>query len=173
MFPKVIAVSIPRTLRFIERHLKVCFAFLPLFLAQVCFGPLTSYGHLACVEAHCVGRLSHQVFAIITRADTRSYVIRFRRVHTSPLMPCHRNQRTAFVYPAENIIRLRLKVTPIRAVIGEASHTASVLSVCLYHGRKASTLCRTAADREFTKLVMDDLKKQLKSLWAKLKAFRS
>ena len=39
-----------------------------------------------------------------------------------------------------------------------------------YHGGEASKLCRTAADREFTKQVMDDLKKQIRSLRAKLRA---
>jgi hypothetical protein len=38
------------------------------------------------------------------------------------------------------------------------------------HGQEASKLCRTAADREFTKLIMGDLKKQIRNLRAKLKA---
>lgn len=38
------------------------------------------------------------------------------------------------------------------------------------HGLGASKLCRTAADREFTKQVMDDLKKQIRILRSTLKA---
>jgi hypothetical protein len=39
-----------------------------------------------------------------------------------------------------------------------------------HHGLVASKFCRTAADREFTRQVMDDLKKQIRSLQAKLRA---
>ena len=42
-----------------------------------------------------------------------------------------------------------------------------------HHGLKASKLCRTPADREFTKQVMDDLKKQIRGLRVKLKALGS
>jgi len=41
------------------------------------------------------------------------------------------------------------------------------------HGQEASKLCRTAADREFTKVVMDDLKKQIRCLQVKLKTLRA
>ena len=42
-----------------------------------------------------------------------------------------------------------------------------------HHGREASKLCRTAADREFTKQVMDDLEKQIRSLRVRLKGLGS
>ena len=42
-----------------------------------------------------------------------------------------------------------------------------------HQGQEAMKLCRTAADREFTKLVMDDLKRQIRFLRAKLKAVES
>ena len=41
---------------------------------------------------------------------------------------------------------------------------------CQHQGLEAKKLCRTAADREFTKRVMDDLKQQIRSLREKLKA---
>jgi len=42
-----------------------------------------------------------------------------------------------------------------------------------HHGLEASKFCRTIADREFTKQVMDDLKEQIRVLRGKLKALRS
>ena len=39
-----------------------------------------------------------------------------------------------------------------------------------YHGQEARRFCKTDADREFTKLVMDDLEKQIGKLRTKLKA---
>ena len=40
----------------------------------------------------------------------------------------------------------------------------------LSHGRQASRFCTTNADKEFTKLIMDDLRKQISNLRGQLKA---
>jgi len=52
----------------------------------------------------------------------------------------------------------------------EIEERLTALMDCQHHGHEASKLCRTAADREFTKQVMNDLKKQIRSLRAKRKA---
>lgn len=50
----------------------------------------------------------------------------------------------------------------------EGKLTALLDSYC--HGLEARRFCKTDADREFTKLVMDDLEKQIAILRTKLEA---
>ena len=55
-------------------------------------------------------------------------------------------------------------------LLAEIEERLTALMESQRHGYEASKLCRTDADREFTKQIMDDLKRQIRSLRAKRKA---